>query len=177
MGLRILYGTAQGTLLEACIAEISGAGGLFPDRRAMLVVPEQTKAEAEQLYLERTGRSGILMAEILSFSRLAYRVQGEIGGLSRECVDTVGKTILLHALLKEHRTELRALGAGAGRPGFVPLVGRVLGDLRRYGVGHGPLRAAADASRGEDRAFADKASDLAFLMENYDARMRGLGLH
>ncbi|HEY5467422.1 MAG TPA: PD-(D/E)XK nuclease family protein, partial [Clostridia bacterium] len=32
-------------------------------------------------------------------------------------------------------------------------------------------------SRGEDRAFADKASDLAFLMENYDARMRGLGLH
>ena len=71
MGLRILYGTAQGALLEACIAEIDGAGGRWPDRRAMLLVPEQTKAEAEQLYLERTGKTGILMAEVLSFSRLA----------------------------------------------------------------------------------------------------------
>ena len=174
MGLRILYGTSQAALVEACVTEIDSAGDPF---RAMLLVPEQTKAEAERLYLERTGRTGILLAEILSFSRLAYRVLGEIGGLSREGVDTIGKSILLHSLLKEHRSQLRSLGVGAGRPGFVPQVAHVLGDLRRHGVEPGPLRLAAESAHGEDRAFSAKAEDLAFLMERYSARMTDLGLY
>ena len=174
LGLRILYGTSQAALVEACVNEIDSAGDPF---RAMLLVPEQTKAEAERLYLERTGRSGILLAEILSFSRLAYRVLGEIGGLSRDCVDTIGKSILLHSLLKENRSQLRSLGVGAGRPGFVPQVAHVLGDLRRHGVEPGPLRKAAESAHGEDMAFSAKAEDLAFLMEHYSARMTDLGLY
>lgn len=177
MGLRILYGTSQTALLEACIDGIDGTDASPAGSRALLLVPEQTKAEAERLYLERTGRTGILLAEVLSFSRLAYRIQGEIGGLSRTCVDGVGKSVLLHTLLKENRDRLQALAAGAGRPGFVPQVGQVLGDLRRYGVEPGQLQEAAREAAGEDRPFAAKAGDLAFLMEAYAERMRGLGLY
>ncbi|NLN46994.1 MAG: hypothetical protein GX153_10605 [Clostridiaceae bacterium] len=177
MGIKILYGTSQPALLDACVAQIDEACRLWPDRRAMLLVPEQTKAEAERLYFDRTGRSGILLAEVLSFSRLAWRVQGEIGGLSRSCVDPVGKSILLHALLKEHRSALLALATGAGRPGFAPQVGQVLGDLRRHGVRSGPLREASGEALDDDRAFAGKTADLAFLMEQYDIRMASLGLY
>ncbi len=174
--MRILYSRSQAALLDACVARIDAARGRWPDRRALLVVPEPMKAEAEQRYFARTGRGGILMAEVLSFSRLAWRIQGEVGGLSRASVDPIGKSILLHTLLKEHRHALAALAAHAGRPGFAPEVSQVLGDLRRHGVRPHPLRDAATAARADDRAFAAKAADLAFLMERYEERLAALDL-
>ncbi len=174
--MRILYSRSQAALLDACVAQIDAAHTRWPEQRAILLVPEPIKAEAEQRYFARTGRGGILMAEVLSFSRLAWRVQGEVGGLSHACVDPIGKSILLHTLLKEHRGRLAALAAGAGRPGFAPEVGQVLGDLRRHGVRPQPLREAAAEAQADDRAFAGKAADLAFLMDQYEERLGQLDL-
>ena len=48
-----------------------------------LIVPEQYSHEAERELAERCGDTACLYAEVVSFTRLAYRVSVSVGGSAR----------------------------------------------------------------------------------------------
>ena len=50
--MRILYSTSRIAIRDQCLREVCGLTGTWPDRRALLIVPEQTKMDIERDYLE-----------------------------------------------------------------------------------------------------------------------------
>ena len=168
--MRILHSTSRSALREKCLREICSLTAGWPDKRAILLVPEQTKMDMEKDYLAMSGRSGLMMAEVLSFRRLAWRLLGEIGRQPAQAIDSIGQSLLIHRILKQNQDKLHAFGHLADRPGFISQAAAALGDLKRYQIDADRLSAAA-AMIG-DKALENKSLDLGLLLREYDAALQ-----
>ena len=187
LGLRILHGEHAGDLLDACLEEICTEAIEWPQKRAFLIVPEQTKADMERRYLEirrrvdaREGKTfasssnALMLVDVVSFHRFAHRILSEIGGYPQNFLDESSKSMLIHQILNDGKDDFKVLSALCDRMGFVPDIENVLGDFSRYHVTPDRLHSL----QGEmlDPQFASKMSDFALLMERLSVRQDELGL-
>ena len=81
-----------------------------------LIVPEQYSHEAERELAERCGDTACLYAEVVSFTRLAYRVSVQAGGSARTYIDRGGRLLQLALALEQVWPSLRVYGAGRSSP-------------------------------------------------------------
>ncbi len=173
MALTLLYSSQRGALRDACLRQVCALTAAWPDKRAILLVPEQTKMDVERDYLRLSGQSGLMMAEVLSFRRLAWRLLGEVGRQPLRPIDKIGQAMLLHRLMKEHQNQLHMLGFLADKPGFISQVSAAVGDLKRYQISGEQLRLAG-AGLAEP-SLQHKTEDLGCLLQHYDRSLRELG--
>ena len=186
MGLRILHGEHAGDLLDACLEEICSEAIHWPQKRAFLIVPEQTKADMERRYLEvrrrvdaREGKSpaaasnALMLVDVVSFHRFAHRILSEVGGYPQDFLDESSKSMLIHQILNDGKDDFKVLSALCDRMGFIPDIENVLGDFSRYHVTPEKLHSIPAASL--DPQFSDKMADFALLMERLCARQLELG--
>jgi ATP-dependent helicase/nuclease subunit B len=187
LGLRVLYGEHAGELLDTCLEEISREAILWPQKRAFLIVPEQTKADTERRFLEirkkmdaeepASGHSegnALMLVDVVSFQRMAHRILSEVGGLPDDYLDDASRTMLIHQILQGGRKDFAVLSALSDRIGFIPDVQSVLGDFLRYHVTKEKIQ-SLDASV-LDPAFSSKMSDFALLMDRMHTRIEELGV-
>lgn len=172
--MRILFGTDRTALRQRALTEISQLSLAWPDQRVILIVPEQTKVDMERDYLAMSGQSGLMMAEILSFRRLAWRLMSEVGLQPRRTIDSVGQGMLIHAILKENKSRLHTFGHLADKPGFINQAAAALGDLRRCRVSFDQL--SEMAASADDKALHDKMSDFAVLLSGYQKALVDIGM-
>lgn len=173
MTVRLLHGIQSAALRAHCLREVFAFTGQWPDKRAIILVPEQAKLDFEQSYLQLSGSSGLLMAEVLSFRRLSDRLKGEAGKMAGPLLDKTGQAMLLYRLLAESRTELRSYARLADKPGFIRQIMAVLGDLRRYQIDATTLSALVDQI--PDKSLQSKVNDLALLLDRYGQAASNLG--
>ncbi len=67
-------------------------------KKQIIIVPEQYTLETEKQFLKCTGEKGLMQVEVLSFSRLAFRVLQETGGRNHTFINDQG----LHMLLRKN---------------------------------------------------------------------------
>ena len=60
-------------------------------KRALILVPDQFTLEAERRLFEETGAEALMDIEVISMSRLGYRILNETGGAKRSFVDKYGR--------------------------------------------------------------------------------------
>ncbi|MBP1757333.1 MAG: ATP-dependent nuclease subunit, partial [Firmicutes bacterium] len=173
MAVRLLYGIQAAALRERCLREVFDWTGLWPDKRAIIIVPEQAKLDFEQAYLNQSGQAGLLMAEILSFRRLATRLSGEVGRTAGNMLQASGQAMVLYRLLQDHRSQLKAFANLADKPGFIRQIAAVLGDLKRCGIDAQTLSGLQE--QVSDIALQHKVSDLATLLGEYGRALQSLG--
>ena len=66
-----------------------------PDRRFLVVVPEQFTMQAQKEIIRLHPRHGIMNIDVLSFKRLAYRVFDELAVKMPVVLDDMGKSMVL----------------------------------------------------------------------------------
>jgi ATP-dependent helicase/nuclease subunit B len=175
MTVRLLYGIQSSALRTQCLREVFDFTGQWPDKRAIILVPEQAKLDFEQAYLQQSGSTSLLMAEVLSFRRLSARLKGEAGQMAGPLLDKTGQAMLLYRLLTESRSELRSYARLADKPGFIRQIMAVLGDLRRYQIDADALSALVEQIG--DTSLQGKVSDLALLLDRYGQAVQDMGFH
>ena len=181
MAFHLLYGEHPGSLIDACLSKICDEAVMWPTRRGYIIVPEKMKAEVERRYIEilqekkggKASDSAFMMIDVVSFSRFAYRVLSEVGGVGGKSMSPAGKTILLHRVLSEYKNEFSVLANFSERVGFVSELDEVLGDFYRYGV-TGPMLEEMDLS-DEAPLTANKIRDFGHLMNRMDELRDALG--
>jgi len=185
LAIHIIYGSQGNELIDDCLERIGAEVKLWPQKRAFLLVPEQTKADMERrvLRLLRKNRSlqgtqtagdTLMLLDVVSFSRLSHRLLSEIGASKDEYVDDALETMLIHGILREGRDDFRELSALSDRIGFVPEIQSVLGDFSRYHVTPDRLKQLSEAP--VEPRFAAKMMDFALLIERLNMRIADLGL-
>ena len=163
--LRLILGRAgtgkTGMLLDELRARVAAKrpGGY-------LIVPEQYSHEAERELAGRCGDSASLYAEVLSFTRLAYRAALDAGGSARTYIDKGGRLLQLAVALDQIGGTLQVYGQAARSPELMALLLSSLDELRFGGADGAALR---EASAAVDGALAAKLSDLAMIREALDA--------
>ncbi|NLC90154.1 MAG: hypothetical protein GX681_08870, partial [Clostridiaceae bacterium] len=91
----VYFAEQTSVLQDKLFADMISHSGDWPDNRAFLLVPERQKADLERAYLEEPGARGLMMSEVLSFSRLARRIFSEAGGAEAGTLSRPGKAMLI----------------------------------------------------------------------------------
>ena len=66
---------------------------------AFILVPDALKADVERRYLSKFDVNGLMLAEVLSFERFAYRIFSRAGGLATDSISKIGKSLLIQKII------------------------------------------------------------------------------
>ena len=163
--LRIIMGKAGTGKSTALMKEISEA---VQRRQAgyILLVPEQYSHEAQRELCEICGDSLSLYAEVLSFTDLARRLSGELGGGAEKYLDKSGRLLCMALATEGLYSRLKLYGAARRRSEMQAVLLSAVDELKTACVSSEMLAEAALQCEG---TLADKLSDLALVQEAYDA--------
>ncbi len=161
-------------LLDASLADLAALQRATPECPAYLLVPESWKAESERRYLTKFNLEGLMMAEVLSFDRLATRLFRTVGGHERQYLSGLGAGLVLTRLIQEDPDSFPRLAALAGRAENAAELHLVLQDFTRHGIDAAQLK--EDAAKCPKPLSREKLAELAELKVRYDAELQQLAL-
>ena len=134
--------------------------------KAILIVPEQYSFEAERELCSVCGDSMSMYAEVLSFSRLAMRVEQEVGGNGKVPLDKGGRLLCMSLALNQISHRLKLYPAAGRKAELQQSLLDAVDELKTAGVDEERLIASSALASGSLR---DKLSDLSLCLSAYEA--------
>lgn len=136
----------------------------------ILLVPDQMTLQAETVFFERERVAGLLETQIFSFSRLAWRVLQESGGLARTFLADSGLEMIIRKILIEKQGDLRLFGRTASKKGFIKELEQVFKEMKQCCIEPENLR----GFEGQGNIDLDhKMADISLLLDAYENVLRG----
>ena len=108
MSLQFILGRAGTGKSNYCYQEIKQK--INEKNKIYIITPEQFSYMAEKKLLETIGKQAVLNAEILTFNRMADRINAEIGGKTEKQITKSSKAMIIHSILKENKQDFTFLG-------------------------------------------------------------------
>ena len=104
--------------------------------RALLVVPDQFTLEAERELIAHSGTKALMDVEVLSLSRLGYRLLEELGGSKRTFIDKYGRHMILSSIAAEEREKLQVFNGLEEKNSFIELVNNFISEMKPVSYTH-----------------------------------------
>ena len=143
--------------------------------RVVLLVPEQYTLQAERDLLRDMNLPGFFRIDILSPSRLEYRVFSAFGSDGRARIDERGKAVALTRALQREKDRLQFYAGAQERPGFIKRMAQMLSTLKLLRIGPQDLLSAAEEAEraGDNKPLWHKLRDTALILEGYEELLLG----
>ena len=168
--LNIYYGR-ENVDKEAFMYQEIRKAGYGPDRRVLILVPDQYTLEAERQAFRWLGTRALVGLEVSSLSRLGHNILRDLGGARKDFVDKYGRQMLLTRIARAEADELEIFGESVNKPGFIELTNDFISGLKQYGVTPDGL---AEMAASEDHPLLrKKLTDLARIYGKYQAVIAG----
>ena len=147
----------------------------------LLLIPEQYSHEAETELLRVCGDRLCLYAEVLSFSRLALRVEAELGGSGPAALDKGGRLLCLARAVDAVGSRLRVCGSARRQTAMQEKLLEAIDECKAGCISPEALeRFAGDGDAvpeaGRTDALREKLGDLALVYGAYEAIAAQSGL-
>ena len=174
MSFRFIVGRAGSGKTETCLQEIREK--LLSNSKGspiIYLVPDQMTFQSEYELINTQGISGMIRAQVFSFTRLAWRVLQETGGLSRYHLNTVGVNMLLRKIIEHRKQELKVFAKASEKSGFIKQIEEMITECKRYRVEPDELiQKKAELSSANEQpsqqVLADKLHDLQLIYEDLE---------
>ena len=160
MQLNVVYGRSGTGKSEYIHKDIASKIGT---KKIYLIVPEQCNLSAEKKLFEISGRQSLIDVEILTLSRMAYRVSQEVGD-SKNHISKAGKDMLIYDLITKHKDKLNFLGKSDKN---IDIVNRMFTEFKKHSVTTEMLENASL----ENEYTKLKLSDISMLYSEYEAKL------
>lgn len=131
----------------------------------ILVVPESISHNAERRLCQFCGDTSSRFAEVLSFTRLAVRVQEASRCGAAACMDAGGRVVAMAAAAVQLHSRLKAYAAVETKPEFLTNLVEALDEFKQCCVRPEDLQLASSRAEG---SLAQKLLELSLLFEAYD---------
>ena len=132
-------------------------------QKIFMIVPEQSNLTCEKRFFEITGRKSLFNVEVLTLSRMAYRVSNEIGEAT-SALSKVGKSMIIYDLLSKHKKNLSFLGKSEKN---IEIVENLFTELKKHNITMETLKNVTL----EDKYTTLKLKDIQYLYEKYEERL------
>jgi len=143
-----------------------------PDNsKLILLVPEQYTLQAERDLIEQLQLEGIIRAEVLSFTRIAYYVFQEVGGLTKVKIDHLGKSMVLKRVVNELEDRLTIYKKAIKQNGFIDKLNDVISEFKQHDVS--PLDLMSNISEIEEETLKFKLQDMALIYSAFNSYLDG----
>ena len=94
MNIRYILGRAGVGKTHKIYEEIRDELKTNSTNKLILLVPEQFTLEGEADLISKMNLDGIMRLEVLSFSRLGFKVLNEVGGITKSSINELGKVMI-----------------------------------------------------------------------------------
>lgn len=165
MALRFIIGTAGTGKTHLCMDEIikkqsTGTG------RQIFIVPEQFTSQAERDLITHSPQNAILLAEVLSFGRLAHGIFSKNGIGQKVPLGDIGKSMALQKVLLDEKENLTFFRNVMNKSGFVDQLSLTISEFFQYYIEPSQLIEKAQAQT-LTKGVTQKLTDLAKIYEAY----------
>ncbi len=166
MGLKIIYGKPGSGKSTYCFQEI--ANRLETEKKIYMITPEQFSFTAEEKLMKTVKRHAVLTAEVVTLSRMAYRVLEEIGGSSKTHLSKQGKSMLIYSILNQNKKELKFLGKSDEN---IDLAMNAITEFKKHAIT--PEDLEQEIEQVEDPLLKTKLSDMLVVYEKFQEQIEG----
>lgn len=167
MSLTFVYGPAgagKSTYVQEMLIEASSKN---PKENFLLIVPDQFTMQTQADIVKRHPDGGILNVDVLSFSRIAYRVFEETGKPKETILDDTGKSLVIRHVATEVAKDMPYIGKNLDKTGYIHEVKSSISEFMQYSVS--PKDLAYMSEKTTSDLLKGKLSDLSVI---YDAFMK-----
>ena len=164
MGLRIIYGKPGSGKSQFCFSEIAK---LIDKKESIFIItPEQFSFTAERKLMEAVNKNAVINAEVITLTRMAYRVLNDIGGEIKQSLSKCGKAMLVYSILNKYKKELEFLGKSDEN---IDLVIRTITEFKKHGITINNLK--DEVEKTQDAYLKTTLSDMILLYENFENKI------
>ncbi|MBP2241115.1 ATP-dependent helicase/nuclease subunit B [Cytobacillus eiseniae] len=172
MSVRIVIGRSGSGKTEYCLNEIREQLQTAPDGNPIIyLVPEQMTFQSEYKLVSTPNLGGMIRSQVYSFTRLAWRILQETGGMNRYHLNSVGISMLIRKIISDKKEELKLFQRAADKNGFIGQVEQMLTEFKRYCVQPEELIARKNQlSSGQktNKVLEDKLHDLEIIYQSFE---------
>ncbi|HLS09266.1 helicase-exonuclease AddAB subunit AddB [Lentibacillus sp.] len=173
MGIRFLLGRAGTGKSERILSDIRQTLADNPQGSPIFyIVPDQMTFQQEYALFQDQTIKGSIRAQVVSFSRLAWRVMQETGGGTRQFISSVGTQMMLRKIIAEKESEWDIFQKALEKQGFLEQLENIITEFKRYRITPDMLYMQIEQMQqfvhqepGET-ALTRKLNDLAYIYEN-----------
>ncbi|WP_100330557.1 helicase-exonuclease AddAB subunit AddB [Bacillus xiapuensis] len=177
MSIRFILGRAGTGKTNYIFQEIKQSVKENPAEQTPIIylVPEQMTYLSEYHLAADPELGGMIRAQVYSFTRLAWRVLQESGGISRQHITASGLNMLIRKIIEDKKDELKIFAKAADKNGFISQVEEMLTEFKRYCVTPQELAEKKEEmiSGGSSSALADKLEDLQAIYSDFEEALIG----
>ena len=141
-------------------------------RRTLVIVPDQYTLEAEKQAFRLLQAQGLMDVEIVSMSRLGFKLLAEQGGGQKTFIDKYGRHMLLSQITAKLEEDLQVFKDSRRKNSFIEMTNNFISEMKQYNVGPGDLALLADNLEA-DSLLKKKLSDLELIFAEYENRIDG----
>ena len=147
--------------LDETIQKLNGKNKIY------IITPEQFSYSVEKKLIEKAQTGAIINAEVLTFKRMAYRVENEVGGVTDTNLSNSGKAMIIYSVLQDNKSSFKFLSKSEQN---VELIDTALTEFKKHNVTLENIKRLADEE--EDRYLKEKLKDLSYMYEKFEQRIR-----
>ena len=163
MGLKIIYGKPGSGKSKYCFSEIAKL--IDKEKKIFIITPEQFSFTAEKKLMDCINTKAIMNAEVITLSRMAYRVITEIGG-NKNSLSKCGKAMLIYSILNKYKKELKFLGKSDEN---IDLSITAITEFKKHNINIDDLK--EEIERTEDEYLKNKLIDMTLVYEKFEEKI------
>ena len=163
MGVRIIYGKPGSGKSEYCFNEISKL--VNKEKKIYIITPEQFSFTAEKKLMECLSSNAVMNAEVITLSRMAYRVISEVGG-NKNNLSKCGKAMLIYSILNKYKKELKFLGKSDDN---IDLSITAITEFKKHGITVYDLK--DEINKTDDTYLKTKLYDMSLVFEKFEEKI------
>lgn len=133
-----------------------------------IITPEQFSYIEEKKLLELIPEEAIIEAEVLTFNRMADRIETKLGGRSKQKLSKAGKAILINRILLQEKNNLTFLGKSKQN---LDLIESQITEFKKHGITVENLNKVMNET--EDKYLKTKLKDMIKLYDEYEKKLQG----
>ncbi len=131
------------------------------DNKIFVIVPEQSNLMTEQNIFRFTKANTLMNTEVLTLSRMASRIEDELGGKLDVKLSKIGKSMLIYNLLGKYKSKLQFLGKTAKN---VDTVSQLITEFKKHNIKIEDIKNLEPTNKYQKL----KLQDMLFLYEAYE---------
>ncbi|MBR0598008.1 PD-(D/E)XK nuclease family protein [Sinanaerobacter chloroacetimidivorans] len=160
-------------LFERIAAELNQDGADSGNhRKILLLVPDQFTLQAERNAFACLGVPGLMDLEVLSQSRLGFKVLEETGGGNRVHIDKYGRHMLLAKILSDNKDSFTAFRGMHLRNSFIEMANNLISEMKQFNTSPKDMLEVMKAAE-ETSLLYRKLEDIHRIYESYENLIEG----
>ena len=166
MSLRLICGRSGTGKSEFCLNETIEK--VNNQNKIYIITPEQFSYSVEKKLIDKQETGAIINAEVLTFKRMAHRVEQEVGKTINTNLSKSGKAMLIYSILIENKNNLKFLGKTEQN---IELIDTALTEFKKHSIAVESLKEVTNNE--EDKYLKEKLKDLSLIYEKFEEKISG----